>query len=195
MVRCRGTCVLLSSLAGRRSVGCAFPITAAAARDGKKAVYGSPVGKTLLFAGLPRVARWSCPSGGLLAGDAVLIAPTSGQIPWYQGILQGIFRFWGLGTRFISKKPLRCSHFSSNFLSKLTGKTFWGTRNLFHVSRNLIGKPCHSRAALPLEMSKREVFSHFAHTRPIDSDSGFTNGSLKQNVALLLRFSAQIVPP
>ena len=29
MVRCRGTCVLLSSLAGLRSVGCAFPITAA----------------------------------------------------------------------------------------------------------------------------------------------------------------------
>jgi hypothetical protein len=28
-----------------------------------------------------------------LAGDAVLIAPVSKQIPWYQGILQGILRF------------------------------------------------------------------------------------------------------
>src|SRR5882724_400259 len=28
MVRCWGTCVLLSNLAGLRSVGCAFPITA-----------------------------------------------------------------------------------------------------------------------------------------------------------------------
>ena len=33
-----------------------------------------------------------------LAGDAVLIAPVSRQIPWYQGILQGIPRFWGLET-------------------------------------------------------------------------------------------------
>ena len=30
-----------------------------------------------------------------LAGDAVLIAPVSKQIPWYQGILQGILLFWG----------------------------------------------------------------------------------------------------
>src|SRR5258707_13186216 len=56
-----------------------------------------------------------------LAGDAVLIAPVSKQIPWYQGILQGILRFWGSETRFSTKKPLRCSHFSSNSLRKLTG--------------------------------------------------------------------------
>ncbi len=71
-----------------------------------------------------------------LAGDAVLIAPVSKQIPWYQGILQGILRFWGLETRFSTKKPLRCSHFSSNSLRKLTAKIFWGTANLFQVSAN-----------------------------------------------------------
>src|SRR5260221_1666726 len=71
-----------------------------------------------------------------LAGDAVLIAPVSKQIPWYQGILQGILRFWGLGTRFSAKKPLRCSHFLSNSLRKLTGKIFWGTGNLFQVTGN-----------------------------------------------------------
>jgi len=49
-----------------------------------------------------------------MAGDAVLIAPVSKQIPWYQGILQGILRFSGLETRFSAKKPPRCSHFSSN---------------------------------------------------------------------------------
>src|SRR5258707_6024212 len=65
-------------------------------------------------------------------GDAVLIAPVSNQIPWYQGIL----RFWGLETRFSTKKPLRCSHFSSNSLRKLTAKIFWGTANLFQVSAN-----------------------------------------------------------
>jgi hypothetical protein len=31
-----------------------------------------------------------------LAGDAVLIAPVSRQIPWYQGILQGISCFSGV---------------------------------------------------------------------------------------------------
>jgi hypothetical protein len=35
----------------------------------------------------------------------VLIAPVSKQIPWYQGILQGILRFWGLRTRFSARKP------------------------------------------------------------------------------------------
>jgi len=59
-----------------------------------------------------------------LAGDAVLIAPVSKQTPWYQGILQGILRFWGLETRFSTKKPLRCSHFSSNSLRRLSGKIF-----------------------------------------------------------------------
>ena len=41
---------------------------------------------------------WPCRRQNLnapdwLAGDAVLIAPVSKQIPWYQGILQGILRF------------------------------------------------------------------------------------------------------
>jgi len=71
-----------------------------------------------------------------LAGDAVLIAPVSKQIPWYQGILQGILRFWGLETRFSSKKSLRYSHFSSNSLSKLTGKIFRGTGKFWPVTGN-----------------------------------------------------------
>src|SRR5258706_10657888 len=59
-------------------------------------------------------------------------------IPCYQGILQGILRFWSLETRFGTKKPLRCSHFPSNslILIKLTGKIFWGSGNLFQVTGN-----------------------------------------------------------
>ena len=45
-------------------------------------------------------------------------------VPWYQGILQGILRFWGSETGFSSNKALRCSHFSSNSLRKLTAKVF-----------------------------------------------------------------------
>jgi hypothetical protein len=75
----------------------------------------------------------------------VLIAPVSTQIPWYQGILQGILRFWGLETRFSTKKPLRCSHFASNSLRKLTAKIFWGTANVFQVSRNLDPEGNYSR--------------------------------------------------
>jgi hypothetical protein len=57
-----------------------------------------------------------------LAGDAVLIAPVSKKIPWYQGILQGILRFRGPETGFGAEKALRCSHFSSNSLRTLSGK-------------------------------------------------------------------------
>jgi hypothetical protein len=71
-----------------------------------------------------------------LAGGAVLIEPVSKAIPWYQGILQGILRFWGLDTRFSIKKPLRCSHFSCNSLRKLSAKIFWETANFLQVSRN-----------------------------------------------------------
>jgi hypothetical protein len=53
-----------------------------------------------------------------LAGDAVLIAPVSRQIPCQQGILQGILRFRGCRDRFCSKKPLRRSRFSRNSLRK-----------------------------------------------------------------------------
>jgi hypothetical protein len=49
-----------------------------------------------------------------LAGDAVLIAPVSKQIPWYQGILQGILLFWGSKAGFRCKKPLSCSDFSGD---------------------------------------------------------------------------------
>jgi hypothetical protein len=61
---------------------------------------------------------------GWLAGDAVLIAPVSTQIPWYQGILQGKLQFWGFEARFRSKKLLSRSDFSDNSLRKLTGKKF-----------------------------------------------------------------------
>jgi hypothetical protein len=71
-----------------------------------------------------------------LAGDAVLIAPVSKKIPWYQGILQGILRFRGLETRFSTEKPLRGSHFSSNSLRRLSGKIFWGLGNFLTVSGN-----------------------------------------------------------
>jgi len=57
-----------------------------------------------------------------LAGDAVLIAPVSRQIPWYQGILQGILLFWGSEAGLRCKKPLSCSDFSGNSLRGLSGK-------------------------------------------------------------------------
>ena len=69
-----------------------------------------------------------------LAGDAVQIAPVSMRIPWYQGILQGILRFPGSSSRFRSKKPLRCSTFPSNSLSKLTGKIFQGSGNFYAIT-------------------------------------------------------------
>jgi hypothetical protein len=59
-----------------------------------------------------------------LAGDAVLIAPVSKQIPWYQGILQGILLFWGSEAGLRCKKPLSCSGFSGNSLRGLSGKKF-----------------------------------------------------------------------
>jgi hypothetical protein len=57
-------------------------------------------------------------------GDAVLIAPVSKQIPWYQGILQGILRFWAYLDGFRSKKPLCRNDFSRNSLRELSGKRF-----------------------------------------------------------------------
>jgi hypothetical protein len=75
-----------------------------------------------------------------VAGDAVVIAPVSRRIPWYQGILQGIFRFWGLETRFGPKKPLCRSHFSSNSLRKLTGKIFRRRGNFRPVTGNFTCK-------------------------------------------------------
>src|SRR5260221_8981194 len=75
-----------------------------------------------------------------LAGDAVLIAPVSKQIPWYQGILQGILQFWGAESRFRSNKPLCCSQFLNNSLLKLTGKIFRGTGNFWPVTGNLRGR-------------------------------------------------------
>jgi hypothetical protein len=54
----------------------------------------------------------------------VLIAPVSKQIPWYQGILQGISRFWAYLDGFRSKKPLCRNDFSRNSLRELSGKRF-----------------------------------------------------------------------
>ncbi|HET7125396.1 MAG TPA: hypothetical protein VFI51_14885 [Bradyrhizobium sp.] len=56
----------------------------------------------------------------------LLIAPVSKQIPWYQGILQGIS----------AKKSLRCSHLSSNSLRKLTGKILQVTGNSYRLTGN-----------------------------------------------------------
>ena len=53
-----------------------------------------------------------------------LIAPVSKQIPWYQGILQGILRFWAYLDGFRSKKPLCRNDFSRNSLRELSGKRF-----------------------------------------------------------------------
>src|SRR6266853_5449303 len=71
-----------------------------------------------------------------MAGDAVLIAPVSNQISWYQGILQGILRFWGSETRFSAKKPLRRSYLSSNSLRKLTGKILQLAGNFYRLTGN-----------------------------------------------------------
>jgi hypothetical protein len=57
-----------------------------------------------------------------LAGDAVGFEPISTQIPWYQGILQGILLFWGSEAGLRCKKPLSCSDFSGNSLRGLSGK-------------------------------------------------------------------------
>jgi hypothetical protein len=74
--------------------------------------------RILAFPGEPgRTHDW-------LAGDAVLIAPVSPQIPNKQGILQGILRFWGPASRTRREKPLCCSDFSHNSLHQLTGKIF-----------------------------------------------------------------------
>jgi len=53
---------------------------------------------------------------------ATMIAPVSRQIPWYQGILQGILLFWGSEAGLRCKKPLSCSDFSGNSLRGLSGK-------------------------------------------------------------------------
>jgi hypothetical protein len=46
-----------------------------------------------------------------MAGEAVLIAPISGQIPCKQGILQGIWRFWQLGDPNPGQKTQLCGAF------------------------------------------------------------------------------------
>jgi hypothetical protein len=59
-----------------------------------------------------------------LAGDAVQIAPVSGQIPCKQGIFQGKSRVQTSTRQFQCKKPLRRRDFSTNSLSRLSGKYF-----------------------------------------------------------------------
>jgi len=46
-----------------------------------------------------------------LAGDAVVIATVSAQIPCKQGILQGILRFWLPRDGIIGQRSLPCSDF------------------------------------------------------------------------------------
>jgi hypothetical protein len=71
-----------------------------------------------------------------LAGDAVLIAPVSGQIPCEQGILQGNPQFWRLRRQYLRQKCRSRSDFSGISLEGLTGKTFRRTGKLSGVSRN-----------------------------------------------------------
>jgi hypothetical protein len=62
-----------------------------------------------------------------MAGDAVLIAPVSAQIPCKQGILQGNWQFWEAGDTGGSLKPLQNRHFTINSLLELTGNFFQQT--------------------------------------------------------------------
>jgi hypothetical protein len=59
-----------------------------------------------------------------LAGDAVVIAPVSRQIPCKQGILQGNRQFWRVGDLTCSRKRPHCSAFRVDSLLRLTGKNF-----------------------------------------------------------------------
>jgi hypothetical protein len=59
-----------------------------------------------------------------LAGDAVLIAPVSNPIPCYQGILQGMLRFYSPVRRLQSEKSLCGSRFLSNSLRRYQGIDF-----------------------------------------------------------------------
>jgi hypothetical protein len=56
--------------------------------------------------------------------------------PWYQGILQGILRFWGLETRFSTKKPLRYSHFEQ-FPTQIIRENIFGIREFLNGIREL----------------------------------------------------------
>jgi hypothetical protein len=57
-----------------------------------------------------------------LAGDAVVLAPVSGQIPCQQGILQGSYRFLRLGNTTCGRKALQSSAFRANSLLQPAGK-------------------------------------------------------------------------
>jgi len=70
-----------------------------------------------------------------LAGDAVVIAPVSGQIPCKQGIFQGISQNPGPEDTPIKRKAGSCSHFFHDSLLKLTGKMFWRTGILDALNR------------------------------------------------------------
>jgi len=61
------------------------------------------------------------------AGDAVMIAPVSGQIPRKQGIFQGIPEIRALAMLPAGKKRACRSHFLQNSLQELSGKIFFGT--------------------------------------------------------------------
>jgi len=85
-------------------------------------------------------------------GDAVLIAPVSRQIPWYQGILQGILLFWGSEAGFRCKKPLSCSDFSGNSLLKLTGKIFRRSGNILAITGNFKATEAFEKSLQPMSI-------------------------------------------
>jgi hypothetical protein len=63
------------------------------------------------LAGLSRVKKEILQDPHWMAGDAVVIATVSAQIPCKQGILQGILRFWLPRDGIIGQRSLPCSDF------------------------------------------------------------------------------------
>ena len=72
--------------------------TAPKVKHGNKRLFKSPASPSLSYQGKEILQKSQC-----VAGDAVLIAPVSGQVPCKQGILQGISRFWALKTCFVTR--------------------------------------------------------------------------------------------
>jgi hypothetical protein len=90
------------------------------------------------LAGLSRQEKKILQKPECVAGDAVLIAPVSGQFPCKQGIFQGKTRSCGSSERLRAEKWLCRFSFSRNALSKLTGKLFRRTGNFLAGTENVI---------------------------------------------------------
>lgn len=106
----------------------------------------------------------------MLAGDSVLIAPVSGQIPCKQGILQRKCRFCRLGDGLEAKEALQCSHILLNSLLPITAKIIELTAYSHDVTGNSEGhldkRPDH------------RVSVHFSHTFPAARKHGLFSFSI-----------------